>query len=293
MKPPPFEYVRPATLAEAVSALAEHDGARVLAGGQSLMAMMNLRYVYPSALIDLNDLHELGDIKATPHGVRIGAMARQRRIETDADIAALAPIFPKALRHVGHRQTRNRGTIGGSLCHLDPAAELAALVLLFDATIEVAGPKGGRAIAAKDFIVGYMTPGIEPDEILTAISFEPWAPGHGSSFQEFSRRHGDFAIASACVLLDDDDDGTISRASVCIGGLGSVPQRLPDAEAILVGSTGDAADLSQAIDACDALECVADFHGGPAYRMSVAREMLRRALQEALGSVQRNGKDGS
>ena len=289
MKPPPFEYLRPATVAEAVTAMAQSEEPRILAGGQSLMAMMNLRYVFPSTLVDINDLHELSGIDAAADRIRIGAMTRQRRIEVDPDIAALAPIFPAALRHVGHRQTRNRGTIGGSLCHLDPAAELAALVLLMDATLEVTGPTSTREVAAKDFVVGYMTPGIAPEEIVTAISFTPWAQGHGSSFQEYSRRHGDFAIASAGVMLETDPEGTITRASICIGGLGSTPQRHPEGEAALVGSRGEADRIATALDACDALECVADFHGGPAYRMKVARTMLRRALSEARSGIH-NGR---
>lgn len=289
MKPPPFEYVRAQTVAEAVQALSGAADPRLLAGGQSLLPMLNLRYVFPETLIDINELHELSGIEGGVDRVRIGAMTRQRRIETDAALAAVAPTFPQAMRLVGHRQTRNRGTLGGSLCHLDPAAELPTLALLHDATIEVAGPSGRRRLEAREFIAGYMTPGLLPDEMVTAMEFRPWAPEHGASFHEHARRHGDFAIASAGVLLEGDGDGRIRRAAICIGGLGATAQRLEAGEAALTGSRGEPDAVEAALESCGALDCLADFHGGPAFRLSVARSMLRRSLSAALEGMRRRG----
>jgi len=285
MKPPPFEYVRARTIADALSALSGAAEARLLAGGQSLLPMLNLRYIFPGTLIDINELHELSGIETAAGRVRIGAMTRQRRIETDPALGALAPVFAQALKLVGHRQTRNRGTLGGSLCHLDPAAELPTLALLHDATIEVEGPSGTRTLPARDFVAGYMTPGIGPDEMVTAMEFRPWAPGHGASFHEFARRHGDFAIASAGVLLESDSDGRIRRAAICIGGLGSIPQRHAAGEAALTGSRGEGDALSAALESCSELDCLADFHAGPAFRLSVARTMLRRSVLAALDAM--------
>ncbi|KGF71282.1 hypothetical protein LL06_00350 [Hoeflea sp. BAL378] len=289
MKPPPFEYVRASTLGEAIATLSHNEDARILAGGQSLMAMMNLRYIFPSILVDINELHELAGISASPQLVRIGAMTRQRAIETSPALAGVAPIFQAAVHLVGHRQTRNRGTIGGSLCHLDPAAELPTLALLHDCTIEATGPNGPRRIAVADFITGYMTPGIAADEIVTAVEFAPWAPGHGYGFHEFARRHGDFAIASAAVLVERAADRTIERVAICVGGVGSVPQRHVAGEEALTGTKGDEAAVALALDRCSQLDYVADFHGGEDYRLSVARTMLRRSLADALDET-RSGK---
>lgn len=292
MKSPPFEYIRAETLAEALSALSGAADPRLLAGGQSLLPMLNLRYIFPGTLVDINELHDLSGIEVGAGRVRIGAMTRQRRIETDLALGAAAPVFAQALRLVGHRQTRNRGTLGGSLCHLDPAAELPTLALLHDAAIEVAGPSGTRTLPAHEFVAGYMTPGIGPHEMVTAMEFRRWGAGHGASFQEYARRHGDFAIASAGVLLEGDGDGRIGRAAICIGGLGSIPQRHRAGEAALVGSRGGPEAISAALESCADLECLADFHAGPTFRLSVARTMLRRSILAAMDAMRRSGEAG-
>ena len=169
MKPPPFDYFRPGSLDEALRLLSQNENAKVLAGGQSLMSLLNLRYVFPSALIDINDLHDLAGVDAGPQRVRIGALTRQRAIETDKSLMSVAPIFAEALHLVGHRQTRNRGTLGGSLCHLDPASELPALALLYEAMIEAVGPKGRRTMTSRNFVKGFMMPAIDADEIVTVL----------------------------------------------------------------------------------------------------------------------------
>jgi len=282
MKPPPFQYFCPDTLDEAVSLLARTQNAKVLAGGQSLIAMLNLRYVYPDALIDLNNLFDLAGIDIRPDRVRIGAMTRQHHIEQHGALFNVLPIFRVALRLVGHRQTRNRGTIGGSLCHLDPAAELPLVALLLDATIEATGPKGRRRIPATEFIAGFMTPGIGVEEIVTAIEVKPWQATHSFGFNEFARRHGDFAIASAAVQIERAPNGAIERVAIAIGGIGSVPQRFPVGEAMLMGSTGSRDIVDAVVDRCAELELVGDFHGSTDYRLSVARTMLRRSINDAL-----------
>jgi len=282
MKPPPFSYLRPATLDEAIGLLAATDNAKILAGGQSLMPMLNLRYVFPDALIDINRLPELAGISCSDEVIRIGAMTRQRDLERNPGLQHSAPIFVDALKLVGHRQTRNRGTIGGSLCHLDPASELPTLALLYDATITARGRNGARDISIHDFITGYMTPGIAPDEIVTAVSFAPWRANHGYAFHEFSRRHGDFAIGAAAVLIDRSPQGRVERAAIAIAGMGPVPQRHRDGEACLTGSNGETAVIDRVVEACANLDVLGDFHGGVEYRLSVARAMLRKSLVVAL-----------
>jgi len=282
MKPPPFTYFRPDTLHEAIAILARTENAKVLAGGQSLMAMLNLRYVFPDALIDINNLFDLAGIDIQPERVRIGAMTRQRRIEIDPALLDVAPIFSEAVKLVGHRQTRNRGTIGGSLCHLDPASELPTLALLHDAEIEAIGPTGMRRISVHDFIAGYMMPSIEADEIVTAVEFAPWNGTHGHAFHEFSRRHGDFAVASAAVLVERNSAGTVERVAIAIGGIGSVPQRHIAGEAALIGTDAGPEAVNLAIESCAELEALGDFHGSADYRHSVARAMLRKSLGLAL-----------
>jgi len=282
MKPPPFTYFRPGTLHEAIAILSRTENAKVLAGGQSLMAMLNLRYVFPDALVDINNLFDLAGLDIRPERIRIGAMTRQRRLELDAALFEVLPIFREALKLVGHRQTRNRGTIGGSLCHLDPASELPTLALLLDAEIEATGPQGSRLMPVGDFITGYMMPGIAPDEIVTAVEIAPWSPTHGHAFHEFSRRHGDFAVASAAVMVERDGRGLVERCAIAIGGIGSVPQRHSAGEAALHGSDGGTAAVAAALESCTGLEVLGDFHGSPEYRLSVARAMLRKSLAVAL-----------
>ncbi|HEY6630347.1 MAG TPA: xanthine dehydrogenase family protein subunit M [Rhizobiaceae bacterium] len=291
MKPPPFEYFRPETLGDAIAILDRTDNAKVLAGGQSLMAMLNLRYVFPDALVDINNLFDIAGVELDRDRIRIGAMTRQRHIELDDALYRSMPIFREALKLVGHRQTRNRGTIGGSLCHLDPASELATLALLLDARIEAQGPAGARQIPVDEFITGFMMPGIAHNEIVTAVEFTPWSPTHGHAFMEFSRRHGDFAIASAAVLVERDDHGVVTDAAISIGGLGSTPQRHAAGEALLLGSDGSRDAIEAAVEDFGALEMIGDFHGGAEYRQSVARVMLRKALDTALSrAAQKRGR---
>jgi carbon-monoxide dehydrogenase medium subunit len=280
MKPPPFTYHVPATVAEAVGLLATLENAKLLAGGQSLMPMLNMRFVLPDHVVDLNRVPELSFIREQGPRIAIGAMTRQRDVEFSDFMKARCPILGEALHHVGHRQTRNRGTIGGSLCHLDPSAELATCALVLDATITAASSRGERAIAFAAFPVAYMTPALEPDEVVTAVAFEPWPVGHGWAFAEFARRHGDFAVASAAVLLTVER-GTITRAAVGLGGVSAVPVRATALEQALVGQAATPALFHAAAETCRGIEAMDDVHAQASYRQHLAVVMAERALTAA------------
>lgn len=282
MKPPPFEYHAPATLSDACALLATLENAKVLAGGQSLLAMLNLRFIYPDHLIDINRVPGLGTIAVHPDRIEIGALVRQRQLEIDPDVARVAPIFAEALPLVGHRQTRNRGTIGGSLCHLDPAAELPLLALVHDATVRtVSAGDERRAIPIAEFIGGFMSPAIAANELVAAIDIPRWPAGHGSAFREHARRHGDFAIAAAACLLTVDGNGRVTRAALGVGGIGPVPVRLGDAEALLVGSAIDPGLAAEASRTCAGLETLSDVHADAAYRRHVGMTLVRAAILAA------------
>ncbi len=285
MKPPPFSYHDPRTVADAVGLLGRLENAKILAGGQSLMPMLNMRYVLPDHVIDLNRIEGLSYIRDAKDGggpIEIGAMTRQRELEFSDLIRTRLPLMQEAIVQIGHRQTRNRGTIGGSLCHLDPAAELVTLGAGFDATVVATGPNGAREIAFKDFPVAYMTPALEPNEILTAVRFTPWPAGHGYAFVEFARRHGDFAITSAAVLLTADGSGKITRASVTIGGAAVTPVRASALEAALTGKVPTPELMREACESCRAIEAIEDIHAPASYRQHLAAVLSRRALEKAV-----------
>src|SRR6266571_4395168 len=257
MKPPPFSYHDPRTVNDAVGLLGSLENAKLLAGGQSLMPMLNFRFVQPDHIIDLNRVEGLSYIREAQDSsgqaaLEIGAMTRQRDLEFSDAVRARWPIMHEALLQVGHRQTRNRGTIGGSLCHLDPAAELVSLATGYDATVTVAGPNGERELPFAEFPVAYMTPAIELNELVVGVRFPQWTAKHGYAFVEFSRRHGDFAITSAAVLLEGDASGKITRASVTIGGMGTAPCRAREVEQAIVGQV-PAGTLFR--DACERCVC--------------------------------------
>jgi carbon-monoxide dehydrogenase medium subunit len=287
MKPPPFSYHDPRTVADAIGLLGRLENAKLLAGGQSLMPMLNMRYVLPDHVIDLNRVEGLSYIRETGGAIEIGAMTRQRELEFSDLIRTKLPLMQEAILQVGHRQTRNRGTIGGSLCHLDPAAELVTLGAGYDATVVAAGPQGEREIAFKDFPLAYMTPALEPKEILTAVRFTPWAAGHGYAFVEFARRHGDFAITSAAVLLTADGAGKITRASVTIGGAAVAPLRAGEVERALVGNVPTPDLLREACESCRAIEAIEDIHAPASYRQHLAAVLSRRALEKAVTRIGR------
>ncbi len=281
MKPAPFKYHRVSSLPEATSLLASLDNARILAGGQSLMPMMNLRYVMVDHLIDLNEALDLAGIRIDENRAHIGAMTRQRDILSSPELVARSPIFAEALQQVGHIQTRNRGTLGGSLCHLDPAAELAGLMTLHDATLTLSKQNAERRVSMDEFAMGYMTPCTEPDEILTSISFEPWPAGHGFDFREFSRRHGDFAIVGVATLLTVDADGRIDRIACVLIGTDYKPVRLNEVETNLRGKKPSEDIFRAAGETARNIDMLEDALIPESYRKQLAAVLLRRSLQSA------------
>lgn len=281
MKPPPFKYHDPRTLGDALKLLGSLENAKLLAGGQSLAPMLNFRYVLPDHLIDLNRIEELSGIRLDGRRITVGAMTRQRALERDEALARLCPIVREALREVGHFQTRNRGTLGGSLSHLDPAAELPGVMALYESVIELSGPKGTRSVKSADWGRGYMTPNLEPDEILTAVRWEAWEGRHGHAFVEFARRRGDFAIAGVGCLVALDSANRVQRAAISLVGVAYAPVRLTDCERILLGKPMDEKALEAAAAEARKIEAKSDLYASGAYRQRLAGVLTARALTMA------------
>jgi carbon-monoxide dehydrogenase medium subunit len=290
MKPPPFRYHDPETVADVVGLLGRLDNAKLLAGGQSLMPMLSMRYVLPDDVIDLNRVRGLTHLREAGGALEIGAMTRQRDIEFSGLVRTRCPLLHEAILQVGHRQTRNRGTLGGSLCQLDPAAELVAVAIALDATVSITGPNGDREIPFAEFPAGYMTPALAADEMLTGARFPLWKEGHGHAFVEFARRHGDFAVVSAAALLEEDPSGRITRASLTIGGTGPAPVRVKEAERALVGHAASARLFREACESCRKLDAIGDVHAPAAYRKHLAAVLSRRALEKAHARIGRPGR---
>jgi aerobic carbon-monoxide dehydrogenase medium subunit len=282
MKLPPFEYACPTSISEAVALLASHDGdAKPLAGGQSLVPMLAFRVASPSLLVDLRKLAELRQIKITPDGVALGATVRWREILDDARLATDHPLLVAAVEHVAHYQIRNRGTVGGSVAHADPAAEMPGIAVTCEAQIAVMGKAGARVIAAGDFFQGPLMTALKADEIITEIRLPPWPAKRRFGFQEFARRRGDFALAAAAVFYDDDN-GKAKNAHVGVIGVGDRPLRLPSVEAVINGQTIDDAVIAKAEAAASAaVDPADDIHASGAYRKALVGVMVERALQAA------------
>jgi CO/xanthine dehydrogenase FAD-binding subunit len=277
MKAPDFAYHRPERLVDAIELLGRLENAKLLAGGQSLMPMLNMRYIIPDHLIDINRIAGLDEITMSETEVRVGALARQRAIERHAELRRRAPIFSEALARVGHYQTRTRGTLGGSLCHLDPAAELVLLAALHDAVLHVAGAGASRDIRIDTWPTGYMAPALAADEVLTAVSFPLWRDPCGEAFLEFARRHGDFALAAAAARVALAN-GRISRIAVALGGVAIAPVRLRGAEAALVGAAPDRAAADLLATEVEALDVMSDAQVSSDYRKSLAATLARRVF---------------
>jgi aerobic carbon-monoxide dehydrogenase medium subunit len=281
MKPPDFSYHDPRTAADVVGLLSTLENAKLLAGGQSLMPMLNMRFVLPDHVIDLNRVEGLSYITERDDALEIGAMARQRDIEFSAVVKKKCALMHEAITQVGHRQTRNRGTLGGSLCHLDPSAELVSVAAALDAKVSITGKSGTRSIDFADFPVAYMTPAIGLDEMLTAVSFPCWPAGHGYAFLEFARRHGDFAIVSAAALIEEDANGKVTRASVTLGGMGPAPVRAREVERALIGEKIEEKRLIEICETLRSLDAIDDIHAPASYRQQLATVLPRRALLKA------------
>jgi aerobic carbon-monoxide dehydrogenase medium subunit len=283
MKLPPVAYACPTSVAEAVALLAAHgDNAKALAGGQSLVPMLAFRVAAPNLLVDLRKLDELRHIRIGEHGVALGAMVRWRDILENARLSDAHPLLIEAIGHVAHYQIRNRGTVGGSLAHADPAAELPLIAVTCDADISVAGPSGSRQIAAADFFRGALTTALAADEIITEIRLPRWLPARRFGFVEFTRRHGDFALAAAAVFYDHDGDGKAANVHVGVIGADDRPLRLAAVEAALQGNVVDEVAIAAAVAAARiAVDPPDDIHASGAYRRALIGTMVERALSSA------------
>jgi carbon-monoxide dehydrogenase medium subunit len=282
MKLPAFDYACPTTLAEAVTLLAAHDDAKVLAGGQSLVPMLAFRVAAPSLLVDLRKLLGLDEIAITDAGVRLGALVRWRDILDDPRLLRAQPLLVSAVHHVAHYQIRNRGTVGGSIAHADPAAEMPGIVTACDAEIAVTGKAGARVIPAGEFFLSALTTALAPDEIITEIRFPAWPAARHFGFEEFALRRGDFAIAAAAVFYDQDAAGRATNAHVGVIGVGERPARIAAAEAVLNGARVDADTIARAAAATSAAVTPQDdIHASAAYRRSLVGTMVERALLSA------------
>ena len=282
MKLPPVDYEAPTTVSEAVALLAEHqDEASVLAGGQSLIPLLALRLARPAVLIDINGIDDLSGVSAANGWVAIGAMTREYVAEDSGTVAGAVPLLAAALPLIGHEAIRSRGTIGGSLAHADPAAELPAVALALDAEFVVRSQSGMRVIPAADWFEGYLTTARGPDELLEQVRFPAAGPGTGISFQEVARRHGDFAIVGLAASLTLSD-GAISDARLAFSGVSDVPVRAAGAEDLLVGERPSAELFDEAARrATEDINPPADLHGSSDYRKKVAAALVRRGLRAA------------
>jgi len=282
MKLPPFEYHLAESVEDAVGLLGElGDEAKVLAGGQSLVPLLSFRLARPAHLVDVNAIAELSYI-TDGSGCEIGAMVRHRHAELSDVVRAEAPMVAAALGFVGHAAIRNRGTVGGSIAHADPAAELPSVLMALGGEVVARSARGVRTIAAEAFLQGFFTTALEPDELLTAIRFPPWPASTGWAFNEFSRRSGDFAIVGAATVIGLGADGRVSDARLVFSGAGSTPVRAVEAERALVGEAPSPELWATAAEQAGAeLDPPADLHGSSNYRRQLARVLARRSLQEA------------
>lgn len=280
MKFPDFRYAAPGSVAEAVELLASCGGtAKPIAGGQSLLPMMAFRLAAPSLLVDLKNLKELQRISIDGDGVRLGARVRWRDIEKDARLETAHPLLRAAIAHTAHYQIRNRGTVGGSLAHADPAAEMPGVAATCDAEMTAVGPKGKRVIRAADFFQGALSTALATDELLVEVKLAPWAQGRRWGFQEFARRRGDFAMAGVAAYYDPDRDGRATNAHIGVIGACTRPHRVPAAEAELNGKRVDGKVIAAAAKALVAsVEPPEDLHASAEYRASLAGTLLERIL---------------
>jgi len=284
MKLPAFDYACPTTLAEAVQLLASRQEAKALAGGQSLVPMLAFRLLHPALLVDLRKLNDLRGIRITESGVALGAMVRWREIEDDARLATAHPLLQTAVAHVAHYQIRNRGTVGGSIAHADPAAEVPGIAVTCEAEIAVTGTSGARVIKAADFFTGALATALAPDEIIVEVRLPPWPARRRWGFAEFARRRGDFALAAAAVFYDEDARGRALDPHVGVIGVADRPRRLAGVEAVLNEQIIDEATIAKAEAATiAAVDPPDDLHAGTDYRRALAGTMVERALRQAAG----------
>jgi aerobic carbon-monoxide dehydrogenase medium subunit len=284
MKPAPFTYCCPTTLGEALDLMQEHgEDGKILAGGQSLMPLMSLRLARPEAIIDLNRVPDLDRVFTTRDGgLSIGALTRQRNLERNADLKHQQPLLAAAVPLIGHFQIRNRGTVGGSLVHADPAAELPAVAICLGASFTLRSTSGERVVAADDFYFGYMATAVEPNEIVTEIRLPPWSHRRAWAIDEVSRRKGDFAMVGVALWVDLNEDSTCEDARITLFGVSGRPVRMEKAEQRVKGCTLDASMLKEIEQiVADELDPDSDIHASALYRKEVGGVLTRRALATA------------
>ncbi|MCX7622619.1 MAG: xanthine dehydrogenase family protein subunit M [Thermomicrobium sp.] len=289
MKPPRFRYCSPESLEEALAVLGEFgDEAKPLAGGQSLIPMLNMRLARPSVLVDLNRIPALAGIERTDRFLRIGAMTRHRAVERSESVARAQPLLAEAIGYVGHLPIRTRGTVGGSIAHADPAAELPGVLLALDGTVELQSRRGHRTVPARDFFVDLLTTSADPDELVIAVRFPVLPPRSGTAWLEVARRHGDYALVGVgAVVTLAEDRRTIRDARLCFIGVGNTPVRATGAEAALRGQPAAADTWRSAAEAVrNELDPASDIHASAQYRRSVAGVLTERALALAVQRAQ-------
>ncbi|HKR17968.1 xanthine dehydrogenase family protein subunit M [Rhizorhapis sp.] len=282
MKPAPFDYVSAETVAHAVEALAAASGdGKVIAGGQSLMPMINFRMVRPSVLVDINRIAGLDRIEDRGDRFHIGALVRHRMTASDPAIARHVPVLHEAMKNVAHLTVRNRGTYCGSVCHADPAAELPMMTLLLNGTVHIASPSGERTLPAREFLLSSLTTALQPDELVTGIAIDKLPADTGWGFEEFARRHGDYALA-AVVATVERRQGRAKNVRVAVMGVGDTAMRLPAVEAALEGSEMDTPVIAEAVARLrEDIEPNSDLNGSAAYRRHLAGVLAGRVLKAA------------
>jgi len=284
VKPAPFDYLAPRQLNEALLALRQHGlDAKLLAGGQSLVPLLNMRLTRPKIVIDLNGISGLDHIRESAQGITIGAMARQSTVERASIVREKCPLLSEAIRHIGHLAIRHRGTIGGSFVHADPAAELPAVALALDGKFQVVSDRGSRVIAAQEFFLDYLTTAVVADEILSEVVFPSLPPQAGYALQEMARRHGDFAVAGAVAIVHLNADGSIADARVALFGVAPTAVRARSVEQELAGRIPtDRLIADSAARLADALDPPSDIRASSAYRKRAAAVLTARALTQAI-----------
>jgi carbon-monoxide dehydrogenase medium subunit len=280
VKIPPLEYACPRTIDEVIALLDRHgDEAKILSGGQSLIPMLAFRVASCSIAIDLRHVAGLDAIRVDNNGIEIGAKVRWRDIEQSSELRNAHPLLVETVSNIAHYQIRNRGTVGGSLAHADPAAELPALAVTCDAHIIAVGPGGRRTIAASDFFISPLVTALQPSELITALRLPAWPANRRYGFMEFARRRGDFALAGAIVAYDEDNRGRISDPHVGAMGVADTPIRLTRAESALAGATPDEATFAEAAkQGIEGVEPRADIHADGEYRVALLGTLVERAL---------------
>lgn len=285
MKPAPFEYFQPRSIGEALSLLAKHgSAAKPLAGGQSLIPAMNFRLSRPAVLVDLNNVPELAYVRSTVGSLHIGAMTRQVVAERDALIAERAPLLKETMPSIAHAQIRNRGTIGGSLAHADPAAELPSVMVALDATFDLRGPRGDRAVKAEEFYTGLFETALQPGELLVEIGIPSMPARSGYAFLEISRRHGDFALSGVACRVTLDERGKCKEARIALVSVGDGPMLARKAMKVLNNELPGEKVIAEAADLAGSKDCdpPSDIHASAAYRRKLTSVLVRRAVTKAV-----------